>query len=310
MKEISMPVFVQTKMVILVLTFITGMCVGSFLNVMALRGISKESIIFPNSKCPNCQVPLYWWHKIPVLSYLLLKGKCWFCKKKISMLYPFTELLTGVLFVLALFKFALTINFLFILAIISGLIVLAITDLKSMTIVGWHAYLLTGIGLFYNIYNHNFLNSILGIILGLGLFFIIAKTCYLISKKKSFGEGDFLISMALGSFFTIKLLPFVLISSIILGACLTFPQFIKNLFIKKEYLTLVLLTIFIVFSALIYKFSLPSTSFTKYVILAVYILLAIFTCRRILNTSKSSVTKVPFGPAMSISALIYIFFVF
>ena len=62
---------------------ILGLCFGSFFNVVILRTLSNESIVFPPSKCPKCNNKLLWWHNIPVLSYILLRGKCYFCKEKI-----------------------------------------------------------------------------------------------------------------------------------------------------------------------------------------------------------------------------------
>ena len=79
---------------VILLVLLTGLCIGSFLNVVILRGLSNESIVFPASKCPKCQHKLYWWHNIPVLSYILLGGKCGFCKEKISIQYPIVEILT------------------------------------------------------------------------------------------------------------------------------------------------------------------------------------------------------------------------
>lgn len=87
------------SLVVLAFIFITGLVIGSFLNVVILRTVSEESIVFPASKCPKCQTPLKWYHNIPVLSYLCLKGKCAFCKEHISWQYPFVELLTGCIFV-------------------------------------------------------------------------------------------------------------------------------------------------------------------------------------------------------------------
>lgn len=84
--------------------FIVGLCIGSFLNVVILRTVSEESIVFPASKCPKCQTPLKWYHNIPVLSYLFLRGKCAFCKEPISIQYPIIELLTGILFVALFIK--------------------------------------------------------------------------------------------------------------------------------------------------------------------------------------------------------------
>ena len=71
--------------------FIVGICIGSFLNVVILRGLSGESIVFPSSKCPVCGNKLKWWMNIPVLSYILLRGKCGFCKTKISLQYPIVK---------------------------------------------------------------------------------------------------------------------------------------------------------------------------------------------------------------------------
>jgi len=87
------------SLVILAFIFIIGLCIGSFLNVVILRTVSEESIVFPASKCPKCQTPLKWYHNIPVLSYIFLRGKCAFCKEHISIQYPIIELLTGFLFV-------------------------------------------------------------------------------------------------------------------------------------------------------------------------------------------------------------------
>ncbi len=84
--------------------FIIGLVMGSFLNVVILRTVSGESIVFPASKCPKCQTPLKWYHNIPVLSYIFLRGKCGFCKEHISLQYPIVELLTGTLFVALFIK--------------------------------------------------------------------------------------------------------------------------------------------------------------------------------------------------------------
>ena len=87
------------SLIILAFIFITGLCLGSFLNVVILRTVSGESIAFPGSKCPKCQTPLKWYHNIPVFSYLFLRGKCAFCSEHISIQYPIVELITGLLFV-------------------------------------------------------------------------------------------------------------------------------------------------------------------------------------------------------------------
>ena len=79
-----MTVFDILILLILAFVFCIGTIIGSFLNVVILRAFSGESIVLPPSKCPKCGNKLKWWHNIPILSYLLLRGKCYFCHDKIS----------------------------------------------------------------------------------------------------------------------------------------------------------------------------------------------------------------------------------
>ncbi|HHD83659.1 MAG TPA: prepilin peptidase, partial [Campylobacteraceae bacterium] len=81
-----------------------GLLFGSFLNVLILRIPKEESIVFPGSHCPKCNNKLKWWHNIPVLSWLMLGGKCYFCKEKISIQYPLIELATAAIFALVYWK--------------------------------------------------------------------------------------------------------------------------------------------------------------------------------------------------------------
>jgi leader peptidase (prepilin peptidase)/N-methyltransferase len=77
-----------------------GACVGSFLNVVIWRLPQEKSIIRPGSHCPKCGNPIRWFDNIPLLSYVLLNGKCRKCKTPISLRYPFVEFLTAIVFVL------------------------------------------------------------------------------------------------------------------------------------------------------------------------------------------------------------------
>ena len=130
--------------------FITGLCFGSFLNVVVLRAFSNESISYPASKCPTCQKPLFWWHNIPLLSYLFLRGKCHFCKTHISWQYPIVEFLTAVLFLLAFFKFGFGMYLIFAWAVIFMSLVLAITDIKEHVVFLAHCFAFVLVGLLYH----------------------------------------------------------------------------------------------------------------------------------------------------------------
>src|SRR4030042_6807359 len=92
--------------------FILGLCVGSFLNVVIFRLKEGRNFIKGRSICPKCKHKLAWHDNIPLLSYILLKGKCRHCGKKISMQYPAVELAAGVLFLIAFIKWRSISNFL------------------------------------------------------------------------------------------------------------------------------------------------------------------------------------------------------
>ena len=92
---------IDETILICLFVLVTGACIGSFLNVVALRALSGESIVFPSSKCPLCNEPIKWYDNIPVLSYLFtFRGKCRNCGGKVSVQYPIVEALTSILFLL------------------------------------------------------------------------------------------------------------------------------------------------------------------------------------------------------------------
>ena len=110
---------------------IFGLCLGSFYNVVILRSLNGENLAFPASKCPKCQTPLKPWHNIPVFSYIFLRGKCAFCKEKISIQYPLIELLTMGLFACSFLKFGIDWKTLFAIIICSTLLIMTMTDIKE-----------------------------------------------------------------------------------------------------------------------------------------------------------------------------------
>lgn len=303
-----MPEFLSVNVLSYLFIFLIGLCVGSFLNVVVIRGLNNESLIFPPSKCTKCHKLLLWWHKIPVFSYFLLKGKCWFCRSKISFQYPFVEFLTGVLFTVIYFKFGFTLKALFLFFISSGLVVLALTDLKKMVIIGWHAYFLIAISLIYNLASRTFFDSVFGIILGFAIIFLLAKIGYFLSGTKAFGEGDFLIACVLGAALGYKSLLPILIYSIILESFWVIPGFVKKLLSQKDYLTFIMFIVFLVYSVFIYTIKTYPHIYLKYISLVLFILVGVATCKRILKTAKKTRIKIPFGPSLSFCGLIYIFF--
>lgn len=117
----------------LFLLFIGGLIFGSFYNVVGLRLPNGKSIVFPNSHCPNCNQYLAYRDNIPLLSYVLLNGKCRYCHISINKIYPIIEFLTGILFLFAAYQVN-QYNLLVSLLLISLVIIITITDIHYFII--------------------------------------------------------------------------------------------------------------------------------------------------------------------------------
>ncbi len=124
----------ENSALLYIFAFIFGSVVGSFLNVCIYRLPREESIVFPPSRCPSCGKGIRFYHNIPIFGYLALGGKCADCGARISPVYPLVEALAGVMAVAVLAKFGLTIDAVFYLALIYALIVITFIDLEHMII--------------------------------------------------------------------------------------------------------------------------------------------------------------------------------
>lgn len=305
---------------ILTFVFIIGLCIGSFLNVVILRALSEESIVFPASKCPKCQNPLKWWHNIPVLSYILLGGKCAFCKEKISIQYPIIELITGIIFVLIFLKFGFIAETLFMWAIASVMIAMAGTDIREKVVFDAHTYTFIGLGFLNTLYltgayyfaSHEFtwaliISSLIGAVLGAVIMEICARSGYLIAGTRAFGEGDTFIAIGLGALMGWKILLITLAMSVIIQVIAFLPIFIKGLITNKDWKTLVSFLLFIAYAG---GFCLLKLEGTLYIAGAILLtVLGILCCVFILKGLRENPqnrTYMPFGPAMVLAGLIAI----
>ncbi len=115
-----------------IITGVFGAIIGSFLNVVIHRLPQEESIVFPNSRCPTCAAAIGWYDNIPVLSYLVLRGKCRACKTGIAIRYPAVELLTALLYVGVTWRDGLSIALPFDLIFVSALVALIFIDAEHM----------------------------------------------------------------------------------------------------------------------------------------------------------------------------------
>src|ERR687897_1550863 len=115
---------------IVFLAVLFGLVVGSFLNVVIHRVPHHESVVWPASHCPHCGEPIRPRDNVPLISYLLLRGRCRNCKERISVRYPAVEALTGLLFGAAAYEFGVSLGLLPALVLIAALIALAVIDLE------------------------------------------------------------------------------------------------------------------------------------------------------------------------------------
>ena len=322
--------------VILTFVFITGLCIGSFLNVVILRTLSEESIVFPASKCPKCQSPLKWWHNIPLLSYILLRGKCAFCKEPISIQYPLVELLTGIIFTLLFMKFGVSFQTLYVWIVSALFIVIAGTDIKEKVVYDLHTYILVGLGLLYAVVvtviavtqmhytgttleftkyvllNNPITNSILGIIAGILILEICARAGYLVAGTRAFGEGDTFIAAALGAIFGWQTLIVILGLGVLIQVVIFLPIFVKGLVKTKDWKTLLAFSIFVIFAVTFfalqhYRLITPDTMIIYTICSFVLAILGLVSCFLIfkgLREHPENRTYMPFGPAMVIAAFI------
>jgi len=199
-----------------VVVFILGLTVGSFLNCVIYRLKTGQNFLKGHSSCPHCLHQLKWYDLIPVLSFILLKGKCRYCKKPISWQYPLVELITGLLF-LQIFNFQFSwtlsgglsvgllfnefsifnfLNLIYYWLIVSLLIVIFVYDLKWYVIPDKIVYPAIIIALIFNFQFSIFKFSILSA-LGTSIFFL---AIFLISRGKWLGFGDVKLAFFMGLF--------------------------------------------------------------------------------------------------------------
>lgn len=175
-----------------------GMLIGSFLNVVIYRLPRGENIAYPPSHCPKCGHKIRAWENIPVVSYIILRGKCSQCKNKISIIYPFVELLTGLLFALTYYKFAFStqayISAVFIVLMISIFFI----DLKHYIIPDsiLVVLLILSIVKITILKEPEFWNGMISMVVTFLFFYLV----FILSKEK-FGGGDVKFFTLLALFF-------------------------------------------------------------------------------------------------------------
>ena len=291
--------------IFLILFSIIGLCLGSFYNVVILRSLTGESIVFPGSKCPKCQNKLKPWHNIPVISYVFLRGKCAYCKEKISIQYPLIELTTMGIFAYSYIKFGLEWKTLFAIIVASTLLIMSMTDLKEKIVECNIAIGLAITGFIYNWFvNNTFLDSLYGLIIAVLVMEILAATGHLFKKGRAFGEADTYVAGALGACFGLNSLLTIFTYTLISAALFTIPIFLYKQF-KNNNKSVCILSIIFILATLIYK-NVAINWITFSILIISGILLVIAILKNI--KTEESLTYLPLVPAFSIATLYFLFF--
>ena len=244
----------MTDPAIALMTFVFGLCVGSFLNVCIYRLPLARSIVFPGSCCPQCNRPIRYYDNIPVLSYLWLKGRCRHCRNLISPRYPIVEMIAAVLALCTYLKFGLSLESLIYYTFMASLLAVTFIDIDHriipdrITLPGIPVFFLAALAL----PSITFIDSLLGLLIGGGILFLIGSVYLLFTKKEGMGGGD------------IKLLAMI-------GTLIGFKGVFFTIFVSSAIGTLVGIVV-------------------------------------MLRTKKGTKLALPFGPFLSLGAILYIFY--
>ena len=238
---------------ILLLAFLFGLAIGSFLNVVIIRLPKGESIAYPASHCVRCGTPLKWYHNIPLLSWLALRGKCAFCGEPISAQYPLVELLTALIFASVFYKLGLSLEALLTSLVFTLLLALSLIDLRYKAVPDSINLLALTLAIFAT---GDYFESFKDALLMAGGFALLRfYVSYYVSKKEelhlkrqlkrapwlasyyppyvmieAMGEGDIMVAATMGAVLGIKLS----LIAIFLAALFALPASLINRALKND----------------------------------------------------------------------------
>lgn len=182
----------EISLFVIYISIVLGLCWGSFLNVIAFRLLCGSSPLTGRSKCPSCDKQLAWYDLVPVFSWIYLQGKCRTCKAKISWLYPFIEIITGLTFV-GIALFVPPHHWLATCFYASALIITIRTDITDLIIMRQTTIFLIPLAFmasYFSLIPITITKSLLGSIVGAGTLALFSSVFWLITKKVGIGQGD------------------------------------------------------------------------------------------------------------------------
>lgn len=204
---------------------VLGAIVGSFLNVCIHRLPKHESVVHPGSRCPSCGRSIRWHENIPVVSWIALRARCAGCGSGIPIMYPAVELVTAGTFVTGYFVFGVTPLLAVRLVFASALIVLAVTDLRERILPNAITYPGIVAGLICSLFlPPGFRDSLIGLLVGAGLPFLVGEAFYRLRGIEGLGMGDVKMLGMIGAFLGWQLALFTLFAASMLGVLVGVPM--------------------------------------------------------------------------------------
>jgi len=235
-------------------SFPLGLIVGSFLNVCIYRIPREQSIVYPPSNCPACGRPIRFYDNIPVLSYIILLGKCRTCANPIPIRYPIVELITGLLSMALFMTFGPTPQYPLFFLFCAALLVISFIDLEHQIIPD--VISLPGIllGFAFSVLGLNglgWLDSLIGMVGGGGFLFVVAILFERLTHKEGMGGGDVKLLAMMGAWMGWRALPFIILISSFAGTVIGGGSLLIS---GRSYRTKIPFGPFLALAALIYLF--------------------------------------------------------
>lgn len=210
----------QSDPLFLSFAFVVGAIVGSFLNVCIYRIPKEESLVRPGSHCPKCGSPIRPYDNIPILSFLLLRGRCRRCKARISLRYPLVEAITSFIAIAIVYRYGMNIDAGIYFCLSCALIVVSFIDLEHQIIPNVVTYPGIPLGVVASFLLSSLTpgDSLIGLVVGGGVLWTVAVLFRLLRKKEGMGFGDVKLLAMIGAFLGWKAVIFTLVVSSFVGA--------------------------------------------------------------------------------------------
>src|SRR5574337_533785 len=215
---------------------LVGLVVGSFLNVCVYRLPRRKSLLRPASRCPACDAPIRWCDNIPLVSFLLRMGRCRRCGTRVAWRYPAVEALTGLLFLLTVWRFGIGVRSVLLLVFLCALVVVTFVDLEHLIIP--HEITLPGIllGLIGSLITlvPSPRDAAAGALIGAGLVYLVAVYAEVACQRESLGGGDINLLAMIGAFLGWRLMLVSFVLAIGAGACLSLGLIAAGVFTRQD----------------------------------------------------------------------------